>query len=549
MEVNHDELTKLYEETFQDVAEGKIVLGTVVEVKEDYVTVDVGLKSEGIIPLDEFADPQGQISVKPGDRVEVLIEKKEDEAGEIVLSKVKAERIRVWERIAQAQRDEDGAVEGVVLERVKGGLSVDLGGGVRAFLPASQVDLRPPRDLEAYIGKRLKFKVLKANRRQNNVVVSHRAYLEREREKKRQELLSKIHEGMILEGVVKHITDYGAFVDIGGVDGLLHVNDMSWGRIKHPSELVEVGQKIKVKVLKYDPEKVRISLGMKQLEPDPWEKVPEKYPEGTRVKGRVVGIADYGIFVEVEKGVEALIHVSDMAWGRRIKHPSKYVNIGDWVEAVVLSVDPEKRKMALGLKQLEPNPWDTIEERYPPGTRIIGQVKSVTDFGVFIGIEEGIDGLVHVSNISWSKRPKKPTELFKKGQEVEAVVLKIDRENERISLGIKQLKPDPWLTVGERYRVGEVVNGVVTSVTDFGAFVEVEEGVEGLLHISEMGTGSERVENPKELYKVGDEVTAMIIHLDPKGRRMGLSTKALSQRGEYRDEVRPITLGDLFKTP
>lgn len=549
MQGNREELSELYEKTFQDVSEGKIVLGTVIEVKEGYVTVDVGLKSEGVIPLSEFSGPQGEMPVKAGDKVEVLIERREDDSGKIILSKVKADRIRVWERITKAQKDEDGFVEGVVVEKVKGGLTVDLGGGVRAFLPASQLDLRPPKDIGAYIGRVLKFKVLKANRRQNNVVVSHRAYLERERERRRQELLERIREGAVLEGTVKQITDYGAFVDIGGIDGLLHLNDMSWGRIKHPSELVEVGQKVRVKVLKFDPERMRISLGMKQLEPDPWEKVLEKYPEGTRVKGRVVGIADYGIFVEVEKGVEGLIHVTDMAWGRRIKHPSKYVNIGDWVEAVVLSVDPEKRKMSLGLKQLEPNPWDTIEERYPPGTRIIGQVKSVTDFGIFIGIEEGIDGLVHISNLSWSKRPKNPAEIYKKGQEVEAVVLKIDRENERISLGIKQLKPDPWLLVGERYRVGDVVTGTVTSVTDFGAFVEVEEGVEGLLHLSEMGTGSEKVERPQDLYKVGDEVTAMIIHLDPRGRRMGLSTKALSQRGEYKEEVKPITLGDLFKAP
>ncbi|RLA83287.1 MAG: 30S ribosomal protein S1 [Deltaproteobacteria bacterium] len=547
MEVNHKELKELYEQTFQDVSEGRIVVGTVVEVRNDYVTVDVGLKSEGLIPLSEFAGADGSVDVKPGDKVEVFIERREDDAGEIVLSKVKADRIRAWERISEAQRDEEGIVEGIVREKVKGGFMVDLGGGVRGFLPASHVDIRPLKDPVPYLGKKLKFKVLKANRRQNNVVLSHRVYLEREKEKRRQETLKKLKEGVILEGTVKHITDYGAFVDIGEVDGLLHISDMSWRRVRHPSEILEVGQKVKVKVLKYDPEKGKISLGMKQLEPDPWEKVPEKYPEGTRVKGRVVGIADYGIFVEVEKGVEGLIHITDMAWGRKIKHPSKYVSIGDWVEAVVLKVEPEKRKMALGLKQLEPNPWDTIEERYPPGTRIIGQVRSVTDFGIFIGIEEGIDGLVHISNISWSRRPKKPAEMFKKGQEVEAVVLKIDRENERISLGIKQLKPDPWLSVEQRYRVGQVVTGTVTSVTDFGAFVEVEEGVEGLLHISEMGSGTERIEKPQDLYRVGDEVTAMIIHLDARQRRMGLSTRALSQRGEYREEVKPITLGDLLK--
>ncbi len=547
MDVKMEDLTSLYDQAFSQVAEGKVVTGTVVSVNGGYVTIDVGLKSEGVVPLQEFFDLEGKTSVKPGDKVEVLIERKEDDRGEIVLSKVKADRIKIWERVLEVWQAGHGFVEGVVEEKVKGGFAVNLGAGIKAFLPMSQVDLKPVKDPDLYLGKKLKFKVLKANKRQNNIVLSSRAFLEEEKERKRQEVLGRIKEGAILEGEVKRLTDFGAFIDLGAeIEGLLHVNDISWGKVKHPSETLKVGQKLKVKVLKFDPEKMRISLGLKQLEPDPWEKVPEKYPEGARVRGKVVGIADYGVFVELEKGVEGLIHVNDMTWTKKIKHPSKYVNIGDWVEAVVLKVEPEKRRLSLGLKQLEPNPWDTIEQRYPPGTRIIGQVRNVTDFGIFIGIEEGIDGLVHVSNISWSRRPKKPSELFKKGQEVEAVVLKVDRENERISLGIKQLKPDPWLEVDKKYKVGQIVTGTVTSLTDFGAFVEVEEGVEGLLHVSEMGTGVERVQKPEDLYKVGDEVTAVIIHLDAKAKRMGLSTRALSEKGEYREEVRPITLGDIF---
>lgn len=548
MDVNVEDLVSLYDQALSQVAEGKVVTGTVVSVNEGYVTIDVGLKSEGLVPIQEFFDLEGKTSVKPGDKVEVLIEKKEDDRGEIVLSKVKADRIKIWQKVLEVFQAGYGFVEGVVEEKVKGGFSVNLGAGIKAFLPMSQVDIKPVKDPDLYLGKKLRFKVLKANKRQNNIVLSSRAFLEEEKERKRQEVLSCIKEGAILEGEVKRLTDFGAFIDLGAeVEGLLHVNDISWGKVKHPSETLKIGQKLKVKVLKFDPEKMRISLGLKQLEPDPWEKVPEKYPEGTRVRGKVVGIADYGVFVELEKGVEGLIHVNDMTWTKKIKHPSKYVNIGDWVEAVVLKVEPEKRRLSLGLKQLEPNPWDAIEQRYPPGTRIIGQVRNVTDFGIFIGIEEGIDGLVHVSNISWSRRPRKPAELFKKGQEVEAVVLKVDRENERISLGIKQLKPDPWLEVDKKYKVGQVVTGTVTSLTEFGAFVEVEEGVEGLLHISEMGTGAERLQKPEDLYKVGDEVTAVIIHLDAKARRMGLSTRALSEKGEYREEVRPITLGDIFR--
>mgnify|MGYP000025005374 CR=1 FL=1 len=547
MELDHKTLEELYEHSFQRISEGKVVTGTVVEVKDDYVTVDIGLKSEGMVPISEFADLEGKIRVNPGDKVEVFLERCEDELGKVIISKTKADRIRIWENITEAQKDKDKSVEGVITERIRGGFTVDLGAGIKAFLPLSQVDIKPPKDYSVYLGKKSLFKVIKANRHQGNVVLSRRAYLEKEKERRKQETINKLQEGAVLEGVVKTITDYGAFIDVGEIDGFLHISDMTWGKIKHPSELLKVGQKIKIKVLKFDPQKEKLSLGLKQLEPDPWRDASKKYPEGTRVRGKVVGIADYGVFVEIEKGIEGLIHVNDMAWGKKIKHPSKYVNIGDWVEAVVLKVEPEKRKMSLGLKQLEPNPWDTIEERYPVGTRIIGQVKSVTDFGVFVGIEEGIDGLIHVSNISWSRRPKNPHEMFKKGQEVEAVVLKIDRENEKISLGIKQLKPDPWLSAHERYRVGQVVKGVVTNVAQFGVFLEVEEGIEGLLHVSEMDQEEGGFKKPEELYKVGQEITAMIVHFDPKARRLGLSTKALTHKGEYKEEAKPITLGDIIK--
>jgi len=537
----NEELQQLYEGAFQ-IEEGDILKGKVIDVSKDYVTVDVGYKSEGQIPISEFLSHDGLLTVNPGDEVEVYVERRRDDEGEIVLSKVKADRIRLWERIMEVWEKGEGAVEGTVVARVKGGFTVDLK-GIKAFLPGSQADLHPVRDPGKLIGKRLKFKILKVNRRRNNVVLSHRAFLEEKRERLKRETLSKLRVGAVVEGTVKNITDYGAFIDLGGVDGLLHITDISWGRIAHPSERLSVGDRVKVKVIKFDPDTEKISLGMKQLEPDPWATVDEKYPEGTRVRGKVVGIVDYGIFVELEEGVEGLIHISDMSWSKRIKHPSKYVSIGDIVEAVVLSVDKERRRISLGMKQLEPNPWDLVAEKYPVGTRIIGQVKTVTDFGIFIGIEEGIDGLVHVSEMSWSKRVRNPAELYKKGQEVEAVVLNIDKERERFSLGIKQLYPDPWTTVTEKYKVGQVVTGKVTTLTDFGAFVELERDLEALLHVSEMGTGGQKVEKPSDILKEGDTVTAVILHINPQERRMGLSMKALAKRQEE-EEMRKYMGGE-----
>jgi len=412
---------------------------------------------------------------------------------------------------------------------VKGGLSVDLG-GVVAFLPGSQIDLKPVRDLDSLIGSRLKFKVIKFNRKRNNIVLSRRILLEDERKGLREVTLQHLQEGEIVEGTVKNLTDYGAFVDLGGLDGLLHITDISHGRVGHPSEKLSVGDRIKVKVLHFDREKEKVALGLKQTLPDPWDAVLETYPVGSRVKGKVVSTTDYGVFLELEEGVEGLVHISEMTWARKSKHPSKMVRVGEIVEAVVLDCDPIKRRISLGMKQAEPNPWDLIEQRYPVGTKVVGRVKTVTDFGIFIGFEENVDGLVHVSEMSWTKKIKHPGELFKKGQEVEAVVLNIDRKNERFSLGIKQLTPDPWKEVARRYRKGEVVTGRVTNVTDFGAFVELEEGIEGLIHVSEISR--EKVEKPSDLLRAGETVTAAILHVDSSERRIGLSLKALKDKME-----------------
>jgi small subunit ribosomal protein S1 len=400
-------------------------------------------------------------------------------------------------------------------------------------LPGSQIDLKPVRDLDALIGSRLRFKVIKFNRKRNNIVLSRRILLEEERKHQREETLKHLQEGETLEGTVKNLTDYGAFVDLGGIDGLLHITDIAWGRIGHPSEKLSVGDRIKVKVLHFDREKEKVALGLKQILPDPWESAAEHYPAGSRVKGKVVSLTDYGVFVELEEGVEGLVHVSEMTWAKKMKHPSKVVHVGDAVEAIVLDCDPIKRRISLGMKQIEPNPWDVIEQKYPVGTRVVGRVKTVTDFGVFIGFEENVDGLVHVSEMSWTKKIKHPSELYKKGQEVEAVVLNIDRKNERFSLGIKQLTPDPWKEVGRRYRKGDVVTGRVTNVTDFGAFVELEEGIEGLIHVSEISR--EKIEKPSDVLKVGDSVNAMILHVDPGDRRIGLSLKSLKDRMDKAD--------------
>jgi small subunit ribosomal protein S1 len=531
------------------IEEGKVVSGTVIQLTKDYAVIDIGYKSEGQVPINEFQPAPGQEpAVKVGDKVEVLVESRENDTGMVVLSKEKADKMRIWDEISAAcERDE--LVEGMIVGRVKGGLSVDI--GVKAFLPGSQVDIRPVRNLDKLIGEKFKFKVIKFNKKRGNIVLSRRVLLEKEREELKKETLKNLKEGAILKGVVKNLTDYGAFIDLGGIDGLLHVTDMSWGRIGHPSEMFEVGQEVRVVVLKFDPASERVSLGLKQIQEDPWHRADEKYPIGSRVGGKVVSLTDYGAFIELEQGVEGLVHVSEMSWTKRVKHPSKLVNVGDKVEAVVLDIDPKAKRISLGMKQIEANPWTLLEDKYPIGSIIRGEIRNVTDFGVFVGVEEGIDGLVHVSDISWNERIKHPGEKFKKGDVVEAVVLNIDVENERFSLGIKQAQPDPWTTLAERHPVGAKVHGRVTKVTDFGAFVEIEPGIEGLVHVSEMR--DERVENPRDVVKEGDEIDVKVIDMDQHERKVALSVKALNRGDDdYHEYLRKqgdgrARLGDLME--
>ena len=523
-----EDFQTLYEESLKTLEEGQILRGTVIDITPDHVTVDVGYKSEGQIPMQEFLKRDRKLDVKIGDRIDVLLEKKESEEGLLTLSKEKADKITIWRDISRSCREGE-VLEGEIVGKVKGGLSVDIG-RILAFLPGSQIDLKPIRNLDALIGQRMKFKVIKFNRKRNNIVLSRRVLLDEERKRLREETLKNLKEEDIVEGTVKNLTDYGAFIDLGGMDGLLHITDISWGRIGHPSEKLSVGDRIKVKVLHFDQEKEKVSLGLKQALPDPWESVPQRYRVGSRAKGKVVNVTDYGVFVELEEGVEGLVHISELTWSKKTKHPSKIVHIGDTIEVMVLDCDPAKRRISLGMKQVEPNPWALIEEKYPVGTKVVGRVKTVTDFGVFIGFDEGVDGLVHVSEMSWTKKIKHPGELYKKGQEVEAVVLNIDRKNERFSLGIKQLTPDPWKDVARRYRKGEVVAGKVTNVTDFGAFVELEEGIEGLVHVSEISR--EKVEKPSDVLKVGDALSAVVLHIDPHDRRIGLSIKLLKEKAE-----------------
>jgi len=523
-----EDFQTLYEESLRAIEEGQILRGTVINITPDHVTVDVGYKCEGQVPIREFQRRDKQPDVKIGDQINVLIERKANEEGFLILSKEKADKVTLWKEISRSCREGE-VIEGDIVAKVKGGLSVDID-GVLAFLPGSQIDLKPVRDLDGLLGKRFKFKVIKFNRKRNNIVLSRRVLLDEERKVLREGTLKNLREGEILEGVVKNLTEYGAFIDLGGVDGLLHITDISWGRVGHPSEKLSVGNQVKVKVLHFDQEKGKVSLGLKQAQPDPWNSVLDRYPAGMRTKARVVSIADYGVFAELEEGVEGLIHISEMTWNKKTRHPSKIVQPGDHVDVVVLDCDPVKRRISLGMKQTEPNPWDVIAEKYPAGSRVTGKVKTITDFGVFVGFEEGVDGLVHVSEMSWTKKIKHPGELFKKGQEIEAVVLNIDPKNERLSLGIKQLAPDPWKEVARRFRRGEAVTGKVTNVTDFGAFVELEEGIEGLVHVSEISY--EKVEKPSDALKVGDMVSAVVLHIDPHERRIGLSIKKLKEKAE-----------------
>jgi len=513
---------EMYEESFKRFAEGEVVTGRIISVDRDFVLVDIGYKSEGQIRINEFRDETGNVSAKSGDPVEVMVEWWDDENEVVILSKEKAAKVKVWEEIKKIHEN-DGIIQGIILARVKGGFSVDV--GVQAFLPGSQADLRPIRNLDEMVGKTFEFKILKYNRKRSNIVLSRRVLLEQERETKRSATLTSINEGKILNGVVKNITEYGVFVDLGGVDGLLHITDISWGRVKHPSELFKVGDEISVKVLNLDIEKERVSLGIKQLSEDPWLSAISKYPVGTRIIGKVVSLTDYGAFIELEEGIEGLIHVSEMSWTRKIRHPSKVMSVGDKIEAVVLDIKPENRRISLGMKQVAPNPWDVISEKYPIGTTIEGRIKNITDFGIFIGIDEGIDGLVHISDISWTKRIKHPSDLYKKGDVVQAIVLDIDKESERFSLGIKQLNDDPWKTVTQRYEVGTVITGTITNLTDFGVFVELEEGVEGLVHVSEIS--KEKIKTPVGKFNVGDAITAKVMNINTEERRIGLSIKRL----------------------
>jgi small subunit ribosomal protein S1 len=532
-----EDFQTLYEESLRTVEEGQIVKGTVIDITPDHVTVDVGYKCEGQIPIQEFLKRDRKVDVNIGDRVDVLLERKESEEGLLILSKEKADKVNIWRDISRSCREGE-VIEGEIVSKVKGGLSVDMG-GILGFLPGSQIDLKPVRNLDALMGKRLKFKVIKFNRKRNNIVLSRRILLEEERKLLREGTLKSIQEGSIVEGTVKSLTDYGAFIDLGGMDGLLHITDIAWGRIGHASEKLSVGDRIKVKVLHFDREKEKVSLGLKQALPDPWDSVPKKYPVGSRIKGKIINVTDYGVFVELEEGVEGLVHISELTWSKKMKHPSKIVHIGDTVEVMVLDCDPAKRRISLGMKQIEPNPWALVEEKYPIGTKVVGRVKTITDFGIFIGFEEGVDGLVHVSEMSWTKKIKHPSELYKKGQEVEAVVLNIDTKNERFSLGIKQLTPDPWKEVARRYRKGEVVTGKITNLTDFGAFVELEEGIEGLVHVSEISR--EKVERPSDVLKVGDKISAVVLHLDPNERRIGLSIKGLKEKADKAEIEKYIT--------
>ncbi|MDH3882905.1 MAG: 30S ribosomal protein S1 [Desulfobacterales bacterium] len=532
----------MYEESFKRFAEGEVVTGRIISIDKDQVLIDIGYKSEGQVRMQEFLDEKGNMTANVGDTIEVMVEWWDDEDERVLLSKDKAANIKVWESI-KISYDEEGTVKGTITNRVKGGFSVDI--GVPAFLPGSQADLRPIRNLDEMVGKEFDFKILKYNRKRSNIVLSRRAILEKELEEKRSTTLATIEEGKVIEGIVKNITEYGVFVDLGGVDGLLHITDISWGRVKHPSELFAIGDPINVKILNLDLENERVSLGMKQLSEDPWSTAAENYAVGSRVTGKVVSLTDYGSFIELEEGIEGLIHVSEMSWTRKIRHPSKVVSVGDEVEAVVLDIKPESRRISLGMKQVVPNPWDVISEKYPIGTTIEGKLKNITDFGLFIGIDEGIDGLVHISDISWTKRIKHPSELYKKGDVVQAIVLDIEKDNERFSLGIKQLQADPWQTVVERYKVGKEITGTVTNLTDFGIFVELEEGIEGLVHISEIS--KEKIKSPMEKFKIADVITARVMNINMEERRIGLSIKRLeiedeqSLLSEYVNNGRPAT--------
>jgi small subunit ribosomal protein S1 len=526
-EIDKEEMWKIYEDSFRNVVEGQVVTGRILEITPDEVLVDVGYKSEGVIPIEEFRNVLREGSLKVGDEVDVYLERTEDSDGRVELSKEKADKIKIWDEISRVYENGE-VIEGRVISKIKGGFTVDI--GVRAFLPGSQIDIRPVRDPESIIGRKLEMKVIKLNKRRGNIVLSRRVILEEQREALKRETLSKLKKGALIKGTVKNITEYGAFIDLGGIDGLLHITDMSWGRVNHPSELFQIGDEVEVLVLKFDPETERVSLGLKQKTPDPWETADVMFPVGSRVKGKVISLTDYGAFVELVEGIEGLVHVSEMSWTRRVRHPSKIVAIGDEIEAVVLDLDKENKRISLGMKQAEPNPWDRIEEKYPVGCKVRGRVRNLTNFGAFVELEEGIDGLIHISDMSWTRRINHPSEVLKKGEEVEAMVMEIDPQNERLSLSLKHATPNPWDEVTSTFRIGADVTGRVVRITDFGVFVELEKGIEGLVHISELD--KRRISKPEEVCQVGDELTMRVIKIDPEERRIGLSVRRYLEAAE-----------------
>lgn len=520
-----------YEQTSASIAPGDIVAGRVVSITERGVVVDIGFKSEGLVPKEEFLGPDGELTVACGASVEVMVKQLEGGDGYVELSYTDARRHHLWKVIEKAFV-ENQTISGRIIERTKGGLHVDLG-GVKAFLPGSQVDLRPVRNLDALIGQELTFRILKLNKKRNNIVLSRKVLLEEELAARKAETLRILDENVIVSGRVKNLTDYGAFIDLGGIDGLLHVTDMSWGRLPKPSDLFNIGDTVQVKVLKFDREKERVSLGYKQLLPDPWDTVTERFKRNDIVKGRVVSITDYGAFVELEEGVEGLVHVSEMTWSKRTKHPSKIVSVGDEVEAMILEVDQANRRISLGMKQVQPNPWDTITQRYSVGSRVSGKVRNLTDFGAFVEIEDGIDGLIHVSDLSWTKRIKHPSEVLKKGQTVEAIITNIDTTNRRLSLSIKDLEPNAWERFFQKHRPGDVLMGKVVRTASFGVFVELEEGIEGLCHISELS--DQRVDRPESVVSVGQVMPFKILKLDEANRKIGLSARAVGKENDPED--------------
>ncbi|UZP68994.1 30S ribosomal protein S1 [Desulfovibrio mangrovi] len=536
---------------FGDLDEGSIVKGEVVRVSGDYVLVDVNFKSEGQIPAAEFIGADGNMAVQVGDKVDVFVVRKNEMEGTITLSFEKAKRMQLFDQLEEVQ-EKESTIKGRIMRRIKGGYTVDLG-GVEAFLPGSHVDLRPVPDMDALVNEEFEFRVLKINRRRSNVIVSRRVLLEEERDSKRSELLVNLEEGQIVKGKAKNITEYGVFVDLGGLDGLLHITDMSWKRIRHPKELVSLGQELELKILSFDKENQKVSLGMKQLITDPWQDITTKFPEGARLSGKVTNLVDYGAFVELEPGVEGLVHISEMSWTRKLRHPSQMVRVGDEVEVVILGVDEDKKRISLGMKQVKPNPWEVVAEKYPEGTILEGVIKNITEFGMFIGIEDGIDGLIHVSDISWTKKIRHPNEMYNVGDTVQAKVLTVDQENEKFTLGVKQLTEDPWTKVPTNYPVGAIIEGLVTNITDFGLFVEVEEGIEGLVHVSEIS--QKKVKSPNEMFKEGVTIQAKVIHVSAEERRLGLSIKQLKDDEDRKKprEFRAGTaeagqnLGDLLK--